>query len=206
MSGRLGFVRDGLRTEFRSLKENDLVEALVDGRADAGDAAVEGLGELGEPMLSATASAILIDLLRSSSLKEVSLESSPSGGSSVNPATYISIASSTVIPSSDFDIGRERGSRVGSVMMVSLVTTLLRFVAVVAARLDVVVRAERKLFLASVGLEDACQGRWGLGGRSYRSGPDLRMPACGEELPRGRAKLVKGGERGLPPAVTGLET
>ena len=44
-------------------------------------------------------------------------------------------------------------------MVVSLVTTLLRFVAVVAARLDVVVRAERKLFLASIGLEDACQGR-----------------------------------------------
>ena len=152
-------MRDGLRTEFRSLKENDLVEALVDGRAETGDAAVDGLGELGEPMLSATASAILIDLLRSSSLRDVSLESSSSGGSSVNPATYISIASSTVMPSSDFDPGRERGSRVGSVMVVSFVTTLLRFVAVVAARLDVVVRAERKLFLASTGLEDACQGR-----------------------------------------------
>lgn len=159
MFGRLGLVRDGLRTELRSLKENDLVEALVDGRAEAGDVAVDGLGELGEPILSATASAILIDLLRSSSLRDVSLEPFSSGGSSVNPATYISIASSTVMPSSDFDPGRERGSRVGSVMVVSLVTTLLRLVAVVAARLDVVVRAERKLFLASIGLEDACQGR-----------------------------------------------
>lgn len=157
MPGRLGWVRDDLRTELRSFKEKDLVETLVDGRAEAGDAPVEGLDEWGEPMLSATASAILIDLLRSSSLRDVSLNSS--GGSSVKPAAYISIASSTVIPSSNFELGRERGSRVGSVKVVSFVTTLLRFVAVVAARLDVVVRAERKLFLASTGLEDACQGR-----------------------------------------------
>ena len=57
------------------------------------------------PMVSLIASAIFIDLLRSSSLIEVSLESF--GGvssSSANPAAYISIASSTVILST-FETG-----------------------------------------------------------------------------------------------------
>lgn len=101
------------------------------------------------PMLSLIASAILIDLLRSSSLVEASLESlASSSGSSVNPAAYISIASSTVIPPA-FETGLDCGSLVDSVTEVPFVKILLRSVLVVSTGLELVVNADRKLDLTS---------------------------------------------------------
>ena len=121
MSGRLEVGREVISEGRLELNVCDLDDLLVD-----------GLGEIGDPMLSLKASAILTDLLRSSSLKEVSLESpNSSSTSSVNPAAYISIASSTVrMPSPILDSRLEIGSTVTSVMEVSLVTTLLRVVSV----------------------------------------------------------------------------
>lgn len=114
------------------------------------DSPVTGLdGVIKPPMLSLTASAILIDLRRSSSLIDVSLESLMSGSSSsANPAAYMSMASSTVIPPA-LEPGRDRASAVNSVMEVPLVATLLLSVLVVSMRLEVVVSAERKLDLTS---------------------------------------------------------
>ena len=74
----------------------ELVDSLVNDRDDATIS----------PMLSLIASAIRMDLLRSSSLMDVSLDSPVADSSSVNPAAYLSIASSTVILAA-FEVGRE---------------------------------------------------------------------------------------------------
>ena len=119
------------------------------------------------PMVSWIASAIFVDLLRSPSLIEVSLESfgPVSSSSSANPATYMSIASSTVILSA-FETGLDCWSTVKSVIEVLLVNTLLLSVLVVSIRLDLVVRADRKLDLTSSLLYVACHG---LIGKSFKS-------------------------------------
>ena len=84
------------------------------------------------PTLSLMASAILMDLRRSSSLMEVSLDTPLStSSSSANPAAYISIASSTVIPPA-LEPGRDLRSTVDSLKDVSLVITLLLSVLVVS--------------------------------------------------------------------------
>lgn len=89
-------------------------------------------GSISRSMLSLIASAMRIDRLRSSSLmaEGVGLSRSDST-SSANPATYMSIASSTVIPM-DLRTGLSEDSAADSYIDVSLVTTLLLSVLVVS--------------------------------------------------------------------------
>ena len=121
------------------LSDFDRAEPLVEGLAE-----LSGLERTAEPMFESIASAILADLLRSSSLGDVFSASAVSAGSSVNPAAYISIASSTVKispgTSSCLNSGRGVESEVISVRLVSLVSTLFRVVFVLD---DAAVTAER---------------------------------------------------------------
>ncbi len=127
-----------LEASFKSIT-GEVLDSSVAGRD----------GVIDPPIFSLTASAIFIDLRRSSSLIDVSLDSLVSGSSSsANPARYMSMASSTVI-SPALEPGRDCTSAVDSVMEVPLVTTLLLSVLVVSRWLDVVVSAERKLDLIS---------------------------------------------------------
>ena len=139
MGGGPELLRGGTRPSTIAF---ELEDSEVEGRCDG----------CPEPTLSPIASALRMSLLRSS-FKEVCLDTrSPSvPRSSENPAAYMSMASSTVIPPA-FDPGRDCMSTVESLMDVPLVATLLRLlcpVLVVSTRLEVVVRADRKLDLTS---------------------------------------------------------
>ncbi len=160
-------------------------------------------GVINPPMLSLIASAIRMDLLRSSSLIEVSLDSPVSrSSSSAKPAAYMSMASSTVIPPA-FEDGREWASTADSVMEVPLVTTLLLSVLVASIWLDVVVSAERKLDRTSSLLYWACHGRCGTLGRSSDVGK-ANGPSEPDAFALGRL-LPVGLDVDSPPAVAGLD-
>ncbi len=161
VGGDLGDGSDGIDCSCRSDGRMTVLEAI--------DTAVDGRSwTRTDHMSSLIASAILMDLRCSSSLIEVSLESLGSRSpSSVNPAAYMSIASSTVIPPL-LETGRDPGSFVRSVTDVPLVKTLLRSVLVVSTWLDVVVIAERKLALTSSLLYEVCHGNGWLKGKSSK--------------------------------------
>lgn len=101
----------------------ELLEPEVGGRTG---------GSNSESILSLIASAMRIDRLRSSSLMVEGAGLSWSDSkSSAKPATYMSIASSTVIPMG-LEIGLSEDSTIDSYIDVSLVTTLLLSVLVVS--------------------------------------------------------------------------
>lgn len=193
---------DGVTSE--ASEECPLILALIVVVVGLRRSAIDGLGEesMPDPILSLIASAIFTDRRLSSSLVEERVGVPDwASTSSVNPASYMPIASSTVKPSSVSDALGD--STVISLMAVSLDSTLLLVVVGVSTKLEVAVTADRKLLRTSSASDIVFRSR--LNGNPARSGSDavtgLRSPNF--LFSRGSSTLD---HRSLesPPAVDGL--